>query len=56
MAYFVTEDCIDCGACIEVCPSGAISQGDGHAVIDPDACIDCGVCEGECPSGAIKPE
>ncbi|MBN1179524.1 MAG: 4Fe-4S binding protein [Anaerolineae bacterium] len=49
----ITEDCVACGACAEVCPEEAISEGDPIYVIDPDLCIDCGLCEDECPNGAI---
>ena len=38
--------------CASDCPVGAISEGDGKHVIDPDTCIDCGACAGTCPVGA----
>lgn len=53
MAYKITEECISCGACVDECPVGAISEGDPIYVIDPDTCIDCGVCAGVCPNAAI---
>lgn len=56
MAYAISEECISCGSCKDVCPVGAISEGDGKYEIDASACIDCGSCAGECPSNAIKPE
>jgi ferredoxin len=49
----ITEDCIECGSCAEICPEGAISQGDGRYVIDQDLCIECQSCLDECPSEAI---
>ena len=54
MAYVITDECVACGTCAEVCPAEAISEGDGKYVIDADACLDCGTCEGECPTGAIN--
>ena len=56
MAYKITDDCIDCGACIGECPVECISEGDGKAVIDADQCIDCGTCAGVCPVEAPKAE
>lgn len=52
MPYVINDDCIACGACASNCPVGAISEGDGKYVIDPDTCIDCGACAGTCPVGA----
>ena len=56
MAYKISDDCIDCGACIGECPVECISEGDGKAVIDADQCIDCGTCAGVCPVEAPKAE
>lgn len=52
------EDCTNCGLCIEVCPTEAIStqevDGKTVAVIDPDACTRCGLCIETCPTEAIS--
>lgn len=53
MAYKITDDCINCGLCIDECAVQAISEGDGKHVIDPDKCIDCGICADACTSNAI---
>jgi len=42
MAYYITDDCISCGACAAECPVEAISQGDSIYEIDESLCIDCG--------------
>lgn len=46
--------CTGCGACVEVCPNGAITLTDGLAYIDDETCVDCGTCIGGCPEGAIQ--
>jgi NAD-dependent dihydropyrimidine dehydrogenase PreA subunit len=55
MAYKITDECIGCGACLDSCPTGAITEGTPY-VIDEATCIDCGACVGECPTGAIIEE
>lgn len=47
--------CRSCKVCAvaQACPSGAISQVDGRAVLDPKKCTRCGVCVGKCPFGAV---
>ncbi|MEM2212371.1 MAG: 4Fe-4S binding protein [Candidatus Nezhaarchaeales archaeon] len=47
------ELCDGCGACIKVCPSGAISPVDGKVKVDPFLCIGCGACIPECPRDAL---
>ena len=54
MAYTIGSECICCGACMDECPTDAISEGDGIYVIDENTCIDCGACAGACPTGAPK--
>ncbi|HOB91453.1 MAG: 4Fe-4S binding protein [Bacillota bacterium] len=56
MAHYITDECTNCGACAEVCPVEAISEGDDKHVIDPDVCTDCGACADECPVEAIEAE
>ncbi len=41
MAYKITEECINCGACEPECPNQAITAGDTIYVIDPDKCTEC---------------
>jgi ferredoxin len=52
MAYRISDECINCGACESECPVSAITAGDGKYVIDEAACIDCGACAAVCPVGA----
>ena len=56
MAYVITDDCVNCGACESECPVDCIKEGDGKYVIDKEVCTDCGSCAGVCPVDAAKPE
>lgn len=48
------DTCIGCEACVGVCPTTAISMGDGKAVVDADTCVECGACVSTCPVSAIS--
>ena len=50
------KKCIGCGACINVCPAGAISMKEGKAKIDVEKCLNCGKCAQVCPQGAVYSE
>jgi len=62
MAVLITESCINCDACIEVCPVQAIVSGDESPTdeeltyVYPEKCIECvdhadiPACASECPT------
>lgn len=48
------EDCVGCGACMQVCPTGSISmkedeEGFRYPEIDSEKCCRCQACEQSCP-------
>lgn len=62
MAFYITEDCISCGACEPECPNVAISAGDTIFIIDPERCTECvgshesSRCAAVCPVDACHPD
>ena len=62
MAYKITEDCINCGACEPECPNQAISAGDERYEINPEKCTECvgyfnePQCASVCPVNCCIPE
>jgi NAD-dependent dihydropyrimidine dehydrogenase PreA subunit len=49
----LAERCDGCGACLEVCPNGALFLIEGKAVVDEALCQECEVCVATCPTAAI---
>jgi ferredoxin len=46
--------CTGCHRCVDVCPTQALIQLDGKAVLRyPERCTYCSACEEVCPEGAI---
>jgi ferredoxin len=52
VAARIEENCVDCGACVDVCYVGAL-QFDGRLTFDADRCIGCGLCVSHCPDAAL---
>jgi ferredoxin len=49
------DSCTGCGACLEVCPHGALELRGAKAVVrDRGLCMECGACARNCPAGAIS--
>ena len=51
--YIITDDCIGCGSCLDVCPQSCIDITDGKAAIQQKNCLHCGNCAAVCPVGAV---
>lgn len=53
MIQIRVEYCDGCGACVEVCPSGALYLVNGKATVDEARCRECEMCVSTCPRHAI---
>lgn len=62
MAYIITEECINCGACEPECPNEAIFAGEEIYEINTDKCTECvghfdeSQCAAVCPVDACIPD
>lgn len=56
-ARYDPQHCVYCGACVDICPMGAIElQDEAHGAkisLKGARCIGCGLCVGVCPSQAV---
>jgi len=49
-----SDACIDCGACIALCPTKALSFDDEwKIVLEAEKCIRCGACVQACPRRSL---
>ena len=51
--YLITESCIGCGSCVEVCPQRCLVTDKIPFKIKQEHCLHCGNCYSFCPTGAI---
>lgn len=62
MAFKITDECINCGACEPECPNMAITAGDEFFEIEPDKCTECvghfdeSQCAAVCPVDCCVPD
>ncbi len=62
MAYKITAECINCGACEPECPNMAIAAGEELFEINPDKCTECiphydePQCAAVCPVDSCVPD
>ncbi len=52
--YGITDACVGCGACADVCIANAITNDGDRYQIDWDICLQCGACMAICPADAIN--
>ncbi len=53
MSYVITDRCIICGTCWEICPTDSIDEFEWYYSINQDTCVQCGACVRVCPNAAI---
>lgn len=55
MAYYITDKCIGCTSCVNICPTGAVA-GEKKKLhsINGEYCIACGTCGRICPKEAVE--
>ena len=52
--YFITDACIGCRSCIEVCPQQCIDASGVPLMTRQENCLHCGNCMDACPVGAVE--
>ena len=52
--YFITNSCIGCNKCVEVCPQNCIISDSIPYVIEQNHCLHCGNCFRVCPIEAVE--
>lgn len=49
------EACIECGACISLCPTDALKLGEDYSIVfSEDECVYCEACIPPCPTSALS--
>jgi len=58
IARIDSDECIQCGTCVDDCPIDAITNGSNGdiPIIDETICLGCGVCSLNCKSESLKLE
>lgn len=51
--YVITDACIECSSCLDVCPQNCIKSDTIPYSIEQEHCLHCGNCYTVCPVGAV---
>ena len=51
---FEKRRCVNCGACIDVCPVDARKIGNDEICVEEELCVDCKACAEACDHNAIQ--
>jgi uncharacterized pyridoxamine 5'-phosphate oxidase family protein len=51
--YEITDACIECSSCLDVCPQNCIESDTIPYAIEQEHCLHCGNCHTVCPVGAV---
>ena len=51
--HWISNQCIGCKICLDVCPEGALTFSEEGNHIDRNRCTGCGLCAEECPGEAL---
>lgn len=52
--FRITDRCVGCGTCADVCPQDCIDRGRVPFVIRQEHCLHCGNCRTVCPADAVE--
>ena len=52
--HFITDNCIGCNKCVEVCPQTCIITATIPYIIEQNHCLHCGNCLTVCPMSAVE--
>jgi ferredoxin len=53
-AVINSDECLNCGICIDRCQVDALTELDGSTVVDLERCVGCGLCVTGCPHDAVR--
>ena len=52
--HWISNQCIGCQTCLEICPEGALAFIANGNRVDRNRCTGCGLCAEECPAAALE--